>query len=55
MPVFINEVSAEVPEPIVPKVQSEAPEQPLAVTQPEREFLTTLTIIEERRERMKFD
>ena len=55
MPVFINEVSAEVPEPVVPKVQSEASEQQLPVTMPEREFMLTLTIIEERRERLQFD
>lgn len=55
MPVFINEVSAQIPQAPVPEVQSKpAPEQ-VNVTQPEYEFIQTLHIIEERRQRLEFD
>ena len=55
MPVFINEVTAEVPQSVVPEVQSQALEEQLPMSQPEYEFMLTLTIIEERRQRLEFD
>ncbi|WP_185964566.1 hypothetical protein [Aliikangiella marina] len=55
MPVFINEVNAEVPQAVVPEVQSQPKEERTSVSQPEYEFLKTLNIIEERRERLEFD
>lgn len=55
MPVFINEVTTDVTPPVVPASESQAPETRVSVSQPEFEFLKTLTLIEERRERLQFD
>ena len=55
MPVFINEVTAEIPQPVVPEVQSEAPQERSPVTLPEYEFLKSLNLIEERRQRLEYD
>jgi len=55
MPVFINEVTAEVPPAQVPDVQAQPVEGQVSVSQPEYEFLLKLTIIEERRQRLEFD
>lgn len=55
MPVFINEVTAEVPQSPVPEVQSKAPQEQSPVTQPEYELLKSLSLIEERRQRLEYD
>lgn len=55
MPVFINEITAEVPQGPVPEVQSEATQELSTVTLPEYEFLQSLNLIEERRQRLEFD
>jgi len=55
MPVFINEVTAEVPQPPVPKEQSSSLHEQVPVTQPEYDFLKNLNLIEERRRRLEFD
>lgn len=55
MPVFINEVSAEIPQPPVPQVQAQPLEDRVSVSQPEYELMLTLSIIEERKQRLDFD
>ena len=55
MPVFIHEVTAEIPQPPVPKVQSEAPQEQSSVTMQEYELLKILNLIEERRQRLDYD
>lgn len=55
MPVFINEVTAEVPQAPVPEVQSRSIQEQSPVTQPEYEFLKSLALIEERKQRLDFD
>ena len=55
MPVFINEVSAEIPMAPVPQTQAQPVHEQIPVTQPEYEFLKNLQIIEERRQRLEFD
>lgn len=55
MPVFINEVSVEVPQPVVTETQSEAAEDRMPVSMPEFTLLQTLTLLEERRQRLQFD
>ncbi len=55
MPVFINEVTTDVSTPVVSTNESQASETRIPVSQPEFEFLKTLTLIEERRERLQFD
>lgn len=55
MPVFINEVIAEVPAAPVPDTHSQAPQQQTTLPPSEYELLQTLNIIEERRQRLLFD
>jgi hypothetical protein len=55
MPVFINEVTAEVPQAQVPEVDAQAPETRSQVSQPEYEILATMNLLEERRQRLEFD
>ncbi|MGD8587492.1 MAG: hypothetical protein PVG22_01535 [Chromatiales bacterium] len=55
MPILINEVTAEVPQPPVPKIDSHAVSEAVPLSQPEYEFLQTLDLIEERRARLEFD
>ena len=55
MPVFINEVVAEVPPAPVPETQSQPPQQQTALPASEYELLQSLNIIEQRRERLLFD
>ena len=55
MPVFINEVNAEVPQAVVPESKAHAKEEQVNVSLPEYEFLQTLKIIEERQQRLEFD
>ncbi len=55
MPVFINEITAEVPQSPVPEVQAQAIQEQSPVTQPEYEFLKSLSLIEERQQRLEFD
>jgi len=55
MPVFINEVSVEVPQPVVPETQSQPVEDRMPVTLPEFTLLQTLALLEERRQRLQFD
>ncbi len=55
MPVFINEVTAEVPQAPVADVQSKPIQERMPVTEPEYQLLQTLNLIEERRQRLEFD
>jgi hypothetical protein len=55
VPIFINEIRAEIPQAPVPNVQSEAVHEQVPVTQPEYDFLKNLMLIEERRQRLQFD
>jgi hypothetical protein len=55
MPVFINEVTTEVEQAVVPATESNASESRMPVTPPEFEFLQTLTLVEERRQRLEYD
>ena len=55
MPIFIDEVSAEVSQSVVPQVESHPLEDRTTVPQPQYEFLQILNLIEERRKRLEFD
>lgn len=55
MPVFINEVSAEIPQAPIAETQSQAPQEQTPVTQPEYEFMQNLNLIKERQQRLEFD
>jgi hypothetical protein len=55
MPVFINEVTAEVPQPQVSATQAKSVENTTKVSPTEYEFLMNLNIIEERKQRLDFD
>ncbi len=55
MPVFINEVTAEIPQSPVPQVQSQPVQEMSPITLAEQEFLKTLNLIEERKQRLEFD
>ncbi len=54
MPVFINEVSVEVPQ-VVPETQSQSVEDRMPLSAPEFTLLQTLALLEERRQRLQFD
>jgi hypothetical protein len=55
MPIFIEEVSAEVSQTVVPQVESQPLEGRVTVVQPQFEFLQTLNLLEERKQRLEFD
>lgn len=55
MPVFINEVTAEVPQPVVPEVEAKPADQQTPVIEPVGELLKKINLIEERRQRLQFD
>lgn len=55
MPVFINEVIAEVSQPVVQRTQADAAEDRMPASEPEYEFMQTLTLLEERQQRLQFD
>lgn len=55
MPIFIDEVSAEVSQTVVPQVESQPLEDRTPVVQPQFELLKTLNLIEERKKRLEFD
>jgi len=55
MPVIISEVITEVPQEVVAGSQSESAENSMPVSEPEFEFTQTLSLIEERQQRLRFD
>lgn len=55
MPVFINEVTAELPQPQVPAAQAKPIENTIQVPQTEYDLLMNITIIEERQQRLECD
>ena len=55
MPVFINEVIAEIPQPVVPNADSKPVEERMPVSEPEYQLMQTLSLIEERQQRLQFD
>lgn len=55
MPVFINEVTAEIPQPQVPERQAKSVANTIQVPATEYELLTNLAIIEERKQRLECD
>ena len=55
MPVFINEVTAEVPQPQVPAAQAKPVENTIQVSSTEYDLLMKLAIIEERQQRLECD
>jgi len=55
MPVFINEVTAEVPQPQVSQSQAKPVENTVKVPTTEYDFLMNISIIEERLQRLECD
>lgn len=55
MPIFINEVTTEVPQPVAAETERQPVPERMPLSQPEQELLQTLTLIEERRARLLFD
>ena len=55
MPVFINEVIAEVPQAVVPETQTAPVEDRMPISDAEYELMQTLSLLEERQQRLQFD